>query len=84
LAAELRPGTGRLALRVTSPGGLALSPTEAARIRLETWAIPSGGPPIWRPATLEFLTAPADGALEAEMDAPDNSILLRVAERLSQ
>jgi hypothetical protein len=84
LAAELRPGTGRIALRVTAPGGLALSSTEAPRIRLETSAIPSGGPPIWRPATLEFLAAPADGALEAEMDAPDNSILLRVAERLSQ
>ena len=84
LAAELRPGIGRIALRVTAPGGLALSSTEASRIRLETSAIPSGGPPIWRPATLEFLTAPADGALEAEMDAPDNSILLRVAERRSQ
>jgi hypothetical protein len=84
LAAELRPGSGRIALRVTAPGGLALSSTEAPRIRLETSAIPSGGLPIWRPATLEFLAAPADGALEAEMDAPDNSILLRVAERLSQ
>jgi len=81
LTAEVRPGTGRLALRVTSPGGAALSTSEASRLRLETAAIPSGSPPVWRPASLGFLAAPNGGSLEAEMEAPAESTLLRVAER---
>jgi len=80
LAAEMLPGTGRLTLRVTSTGAQALGAPEAPRIRLETAGIPSGAPPVWKATALRFLATPAGGALEAVMDAPAESLLLRVAE----
>ena len=80
LAAEMPPGTGRLTLRVTSTGAQALGAPEAPRIRLETAGTPSGAPPVWKATVLRFLATPAGGALEAVMDAPAESLLLRVAE----